>query len=91
MALPLLLRVRVMGLEEIDRMPPKVREKYLEILRAIPIGRRIEITAEFCDATRELMVAGIRLANPDISDDALRKEVIRRTLPEDLRKRVYGW
>ena len=80
-----------MGLEELDRMRPAAREKYLEILRSIPIGRRVEITAEFCDATRELMIAGIRLSQPGISDEDLRREVIRRMLPEDLRLRVYGW
>jgi len=36
----------VMGDLEWDRMPEKVRRKYIEILRAIPPRRRFEITAD---------------------------------------------
>jgi hypothetical protein len=80
-----------MGWEEIERMPPRVRRKYLEIIRAIPPGRKIEIACELSDLTRELMVGGIRARHPGISDEDVRKEIIKRNLPEDLRRRVYGW
>lgn len=80
-----------MGIEELDRMHPRVREKYLEILRSIPIGRRLEITSEFCDSIRELVADGIRHQHPDWTEADVRREILRRALPEDLRKRVYGW
>ena len=76
---------------EWDRMSEKAKAKYIEILRAIPIGRRLEITIELCNTVRDLMAAGIRAAQPGISDEEVRKEIIRRTVPEDLRKKVYGW
>jgi methionine aminopeptidase len=76
---------------EWEKMPEKVRAKYIEILRSIPLGRRFEITAELCDAMRDAMAAGIRAMNPGISDEEVRKEVIKRTLPPDIVKKVYGW
>jgi len=79
-----------MGLEELDRMPERVRDKYLEILRAIPPGRKIEITVEFCDATREFALGVIRSQHPDATEDEIKREFSRRVLPEDIRKRVYG-
>ena len=79
-----------MGLEELDRMPKRVRDKYLEILRAIPPGRKIEITVDFCDATRELVLGVIRSQHPDATEDEIRREFSRHVLPEDIRKRVYG-
>ncbi|MEN6372883.1 MAG: hypothetical protein ABFD64_12825 [Armatimonadota bacterium] len=76
---------------EWDRMPQKAKQKYIEVLRRIPIGRRLEITAELSQAVRDLMAAGIRAKKPDITDEELRKEIIRRTLPADLVKKAYGW
>jgi len=76
---------------EWDRMTEKARQKYIEVLRSIPIGRRLEITAELCQSVRDLMAAGIRARNPDITDEELRREIIRRTLPPELVKKVYGW
>ena len=76
---------------EWDRMTEKARQKYIEVLRSIPIGRRLEITAELCQYVRDLMAAGIRARNPDITDEELRREIIRRTLPPELVKKVYGW
>lgn len=80
-----------MGLEELDRMSPEAREKYLEILRSIPIGRKLEITASFCDAMREMVISAIRSENPDASEMDILKELSMRVLPEDIRKKAYGW
>ena len=80
-----------MGLEELERMSPEMRRKYLEIVNAIPPGRKLEIIVEWCDAMREMMAAGIHADNPGISEEDVRKEIIKRTLPPDLVKKVYGW
>lgn len=80
-----------MGLEELDRMSPEMRKKYIEIVNAIPPERKLEIIMEWCDAMREMMAAGIRANNPGISEEDVRKEIIKRTLPPDLVKKVYGW
>jgi|GEM_PF-3309956 len=79
-----------MGIEELDRMSPKVREKYLEIIQAIPPGRRIEIAVDFCDTVRQLVMDVIRSENPSASEDFILAEFRKRILPEDIRRRVYG-
>ena len=48
-----------MGVEELDRMPQHVRAKYLEMIRAIPSGRKMEMTLAFCDGRRELVAENI--------------------------------
>jgi len=77
-----------MGWEEIERMPPKVREKYLDMLRSIPPGRKIEIAAEFCDAVREFVMGVIRSDHPNASEDEIRREFSKRVLPEEARRRT---
>jgi hypothetical protein len=77
-----------MGLEELDRMPPRVRQKYLEIIRAIPPGRKIEIAAELGDAMRALVLDSIRDERPGASEEEIRHEFLRRTVPADLYEKI---
>jgi hypothetical protein len=79
-----------MGVEEIDRMRPEVREKYLEMVRSIPPGKKIEITVAFCDTVREFVMDVIRSENPGASQDFIQAEFRKRILPDDLRRKVYG-
>jgi hypothetical protein len=80
-----------MDINEWRRMTPAMRQKYVEIVRSIPSSKKLRITMEWCDAMRAMMAAGIRAQNPGISDEDVRKEIIKRTLPPDLVKKVYGW
>jgi len=75
---------------EWQRMAPVVREKYLEILRAMPLSKRLQIAVEHSQYIRDLMRSGIRSRNPGISEEGVRKEMARLTLPPDLVKKVYG-
>lgn len=79
-----------MGLEEIDRMPDRVREKYLEMVRAIPPGRKLRQVFEYSDFVRAMMVAGIRAQHPGITDEDMRDELRKRVLPPELCKKAYG-
>ena len=76
---------------EWHKMSPSVREKYLEIIRAMPLSKRFKIALDHSDYIRELMKSGIRMRNPGISEEGVRRELIRLTLPSELVKRVYGW
>ncbi len=76
---------------EWKKMSPASREKYLEMRRSTPLGRKLEIVVELCDLVRETMAAGIRARHPGISEEEVRREIIRLTVPEDLRKKAYGW
>ena len=76
---------------EWEKTAPAVRDKYLEILRAMPPGKRLRIALEHSDFIRGLMMAGIRMRNPGISEEDVRKHLIRLTLPPEIVKKVYGW
>ena len=53
-------------------------------------SRKIERAGEARAMTLHFMEAGIRHQHPDWSDDRVRVEVIRRLLPRDLFRKVYG-
>lgn len=76
---------------EWERMSPESREKYIEVIRSIPPEKKLRIALEYCDLIRGIMAAGIRHRHPGISDEDVRKEIIRRTLPSDIVRQVYGW
>ncbi|OFX15147.1 MAG: hypothetical protein A2Z18_07295 [Armatimonadetes bacterium RBG_16_58_9] len=80
-----------MGLEELDRMTPKMREKYLEMLRAIPPGRKIELALDFTDSMRDFVIEMIRSENPEADEDFIRREFSKRVMSDDMRRKVYGW
>lgn len=79
-----------MGIEELDRMRPEAREKYLEMIRAISPGKKIEIAVAFSDSVREFVMDVIRSEHPGASDEFLASEFKKRVLPDDLRRKVYG-
>lgn len=70
---------------------PKVREKYLEILRGMPPGKKLRLAMQYNDTVRAWVKAGIRAQNPGISEENVRRDVIRRSLPPDIVRKVYGW
>lgn len=76
---------------EWDKLSPKTREKYLEIMRNMPPGKKMRLALEHNGAVRERVKASIRARSPGISEDEVRKELIRRILPPDIVKKVYGW
>jgi hypothetical protein len=86
------LRIGVtMSWEEIERMPPHVRRKYLEIIRAIPPGRKLEIAAGFSASVKRIVRSAIRAKHPEATEEDIRKEYSCRVLPAEIRRKVYGW
>lgn len=79
-----------MGIEELDRMSPRMREKYLEAVRGIPPSRKLKQVFEYSDLIRGLTIAGIRAERPGITDEELLDELRIRVLPRELRERAYG-
>ena len=76
---------------ELRKMAPAVREKYLEILRQMPLSKRLKIALDHSDYVRELMKAGIRMRDPGIGEEDVRRKLIRLTLPPEIVRKVYGW
>lgn len=76
---------------EWDKMPPKVQEKYLEVIRNMPPAKKFRLVLEWCDANRSIMMSGIRSACPNMSEEEIRRQLIKRILPSDIVEKVYGW
>ncbi len=70
-----------------DSMSPEELEAY----RNMPPGEKLRLAMQVSEAARERMKADIRAENPDFTEEEVFKEFIRRTLPADLVKKVYGW
>ncbi len=62
--------------------------KQFEILERIGIEGRAEMTFELSDNLRQITEAGIRLRNPEYDDNAVRREVLRITLGDELYHKV---
>lgn len=76
---------------ELNKMTPKVREKYLETMRDMPPGKIMKLALDLNEFRRDLIRTRIRAQNPGIGEEDLRKELICSILPADIVKKVYGW
>ena len=51
---------------------------YINGLREMSGERRVEITSELFEAVKEIAKAGIKYEHPEISEDKLRAELLKR-------------
>jgi len=61
-----------------------------EIYRQMPAGRKIELVFESCRTGRLLAMAGIRMRNPEATEEDLWRLWARGHLGEELFESVYG-
>jgi hypothetical protein len=71
---------------------PKATTRYFELLRQAGLERRLEICLGLSRATRELAIAGIKLAHPDrlLLDDELRHKLAERLYGVEIARRVFA-
>jgi len=62
----------------------------VEAWRRLSIVERVEIVRKLNANVERLAVAGIRMVDPDIDDDALRHELTRRRYGSELADAAYG-
>ena len=62
----------------------------IAIFRQMPPGRKLQLVWDACDATRQWMMAGLRMRHPDESEENLRRRLARLWLGEPLSTIVYG-
>lgn len=62
----------------------------LEILRAMPAWRRLELVDDACETARHLALAGLRSRHPEAGTTALERMLKDVLLGDDLAARVYG-
>lgn len=65
-------------IEPYDDLSMKTEIIYLERLRKLNGAQRLETAAGLSDTVRELAVAGIRHDHPEISDQELQAELLKR-------------
>ena len=79
-----------MGWEELERMPLRVQEKYREIARSLSPEKRLKRSFEITSFAMDMMAAGLRRRNLEMSEEDIRWEIITRRLPAELRRKAYG-
>jgi hypothetical protein len=63
--------------------------KQFEILQQLGIEGRAEMTFQLSDNLRQITEAGVRLRHPEYDEQAVRKEVFRITLGEELYRKAF--
>lgn len=66
------------------------RDRYFELLRALPPEARLRKAAALTHAVRELAVAGIRLQHPNASPEEVQMHLAMRLYGADATRRMFG-
>ena len=69
---------------------PDARAVQLELLRAAPVWRKVEIWGQLNQSARILALSGLRARYPDAGQAELRRRLADLLLGVDLAARVYG-
>lgn len=69
---------------------PKMEALQIQLLRATPPWRKMEMLAELNRAARELALAGLRKRFPEASEGELQRRLADLLLGEELARKVYG-
>jgi len=64
-------------------------QKQFEILERLGIEGRAEMTFQLSDNLRQITEAGVRLRNPQYDEQAVRREVLRITLGDELYRKAF--
>lgn len=71
-----------------DDTSPQAAARYLELLRATPPERRLQIAAGLSVATKRLAIAGIRERHPEADEAELRRQLARLLYGEEAAERI---
>jgi len=69
---------------------PEAEAKQLEILRAMPPWRKLQLVNEAIKTSRALARAGLRDRHPDADEEEIQRRLFDLLLGEELAERVYG-
>ena len=64
--------------------------KQFEILRRLPPQKRALISFEISDNVRQNVIAGIKKLHPDFTDIQIKKELLRRTVGDELSRKIIA-
>jgi len=64
--------------------------KQFEILRRLTPQKRALISFEISDNIRQIVIAGIKKLHPDFTDTQIKKELLRRTVGDELSRKIIA-
>ncbi|MBC7911670.1 MAG: hypothetical protein H7Y30_14285 [Pyrinomonadaceae bacterium] len=70
---------------------PEAQHMLFQMMRQVPVWKRLALTCEMIQATRKLMLADLRRHFPQASEEELRRRLIARLLSPDEVRRAYGF
>ncbi len=70
--------------------PPEVQRVHYEIIRKMPVDRRLELVFDTCEMGRGIAVAGLRMRHPNATEKELWWLWAHQHLGQELFDRVYG-
>ena len=62
----------------------------MEIIKALPAWRKLELLGDACETTRELMLAGLRSRFPGATEDELHRKLMGLMVGEEIAAKVWG-
>jgi len=66
----------------------KVTLKLIEIYRNLPGEKKLELSAELYEMSRDLLKIGILSREPDLTEEELEKRLLERLLPKNLLEKI---
>jgi hypothetical protein len=70
---------------------PEAQQVQFELLRRVPVWKRLTLTCELIQTTRKLMLIDLRRRFPQASEEELRRKLIARLLTRDEVICAYGF
>lgn len=70
---------------------PEAQRIRFELMRKMPVWKRLALTCELIQATRMLMLADLRRRFPKATEEELRRRLIARLLTRDEVIAAYGF
>jgi len=67
----------------------EIERVQIEIFRNMNPVRRLQLSCQLTNASRQLLATGVRMRHPDYSEEMVRLAVIRLILPEGLFRAAY--
>jgi hypothetical protein len=70
--------------------PPEAQRVHYEIIRKLPLYRRLELVFDTCEMGRGIAMAGLRMRHPNATEKELSWLWAHQHLGRELFDRVYG-
>jgi hypothetical protein len=70
---------------------PEAQQVQFDLLRRMPVWKRLALTCELIQTARKLMLVDLRRRYPQASEEELRRRLIARLLTREEVIRAYGF